>query len=301
MAALAPYALPGIIVVTALGAFITCLLVIRYGFRSDGDEEADEIDRRRYITRLGQAVAAVCFAAAALLAVLVMGAPWSEPRRVTVVAEAPAPAADQIANLVDEVRRLEERVTRDLAALDERLGLVEGAVARTSRPARGGEEAAKPLPARPQRPEPVVERPAPAVSRAPAPRVEAPRAPVVAPSPPVALSTEGYASAVASRLRATVQGVRVDFESRPGREAAVYTVRLFDSVDRPLYDADVSLLGQAADGSAVSAPLPATSEPGVYRGLMALTPGGPKELRLRVVGGGRRFELALAQAVSWEP
>ncbi|HXG16759.1 MAG TPA: hypothetical protein VNK50_10950, partial [Calidithermus sp.] len=72
MASLAPYALPGIIVLTSAGAFLMCLLVIRYGF-TPLDEDPEEAAHRLFLTRLAHAAAAVCFAGAALLAV----AAWS--------------------------------------------------------------------------------------------------------------------------------------------------------------------------------------------------------------------------------
>src|SRR3989442_3692282 len=74
VAALAQYALPGIIVVSALGAFIMCLQVFRYGFTAGGDEDLDDAPHRLFVTRFAHALAALCFASAAMLAVLALKA-----------------------------------------------------------------------------------------------------------------------------------------------------------------------------------------------------------------------------------
>jgi hypothetical protein len=100
-------------------------------------------------------------------------------------------------------------------------------------------------------------------------------------------------------MQATVQGVRVDVETRSaGDQEVVYTVRLLDGDRHALTGMDVSLHGARADGSTVQAAFE-PEQPGVYRGRLPLSGEEARDLRLRVVGQGRRFELALGQAVSW--
>src|SRR5439155_656817 len=87
---LTQYALPGIIVLTSVGAFLMCLLVIRYGFGSREIDVDDDEARRLAMTRIGHAVAAVCFAGTALLAVVALPA-RTQPRPQP-VASAPGAA-----------------------------------------------------------------------------------------------------------------------------------------------------------------------------------------------------------------
>src|SRR3989449_5923119 len=91
MAGLARFAVPGITVRTSVGAFLMGLLVIRYGFGSREIDVDDDEARRLAMTRIGHAVAAVCFAGAALLAVVAL--PARTVPRPQPVAEAPAPPA----------------------------------------------------------------------------------------------------------------------------------------------------------------------------------------------------------------
>ncbi|HEV8641397.1 MAG TPA: hypothetical protein VGV13_09905 [Methylomirabilota bacterium] len=290
MAALAQYALPGIIVVSALGAFIMCLQVFRYGFTAGGDEDLDDASHRLFVTRFAHALAAVCFATAAMLAVIAVKAQApaaSPPLAAAGSAVAPPANTGEVAALREDVRRLEERLNRELAALEERLTSAEGAATRARVEPRAEREEASSLPAR--------ARPAP---RAPGRGRETP-----APRPgPVDRETASAlpADVSAHQLRATVQGVHVDVQSRPGHgPETVYTIRLSDSTDRPLTGAAVTLHGQMADGATVGTPLGPGPEPGVYRGRVMMTAEGPRDLRLRVVQHDRRFELSLAHAVSW--
>jgi hypothetical protein len=119
---LAQYALTLSVVASAVGGVVLCALVVKYGFAPPEDETAALSHRRRFMTRLGHAVAAVCFAATALLSLLALspraGAPLSSPP--------PAEAA----RLGDHVRTLEGRVTA-LEQLLERLTVsVERLIAR---------------------------------------------------------------------------------------------------------------------------------------------------------------------------
>src|SRR5256884_8156796 len=70
------------------------LLVIRYGFGSREIDVDDDEARRLAMTRIGHAVAAVCFAGTALLAVVALPA-RTQPRPHP-VAEAPAPPAPAV-------------------------------------------------------------------------------------------------------------------------------------------------------------------------------------------------------------
>jgi hypothetical protein len=126
-------------------------------------------------------------------------------------------------------------------------------------------------------------------------RSRARRAPASTGFPVTASSAAGQAS----QLSATVAGLRVELGSQPAiaraGEETSYTLRLVDSRRRPLTRAEVTLHGNMADGTPVSFPLDATSQPGIYRGKVQLTDAGPRDLRLRVVRRDRRFELPLTQ------
>lgn len=281
MASLGQYALPGIIVLSALGALIMCLLVFRYGFTAPGEEDLDEAAHRLFVTRFGHALVGVCFAAVAMLAVVAFSAQ-------TRAARVPAPGVGE-ATAAETVRQLEERVDRRLTEMEERLSevaaTVERAAARTE-PAVASPPPA-PLPAR---------RPEPAAARPPAPR---------GPVAPSAAVSEDDVSALAAdgdtnHLRTTVQGIDVDVLSGAGRAGhRIYAVRLTDIVGRPLAGADVALVARMADGSTRQVPLNAAGEPGLYRGRVTGAADKPTDLRLRVVASHRRFEVALDQAVSW--
>lgn len=104
--------LTGSIVASALGGLVLCLVVVRYGFPAPEDEAPEEAQRRIFLTRLGHAVAAFCFAVTALLTAAALGV--REGRS--------GGAGDEAARLAAEIR-----------ALDERVGAVEQAVVRVSR------------------------------------------------------------------------------------------------------------------------------------------------------------------------
>ncbi|HXG03263.1 MAG TPA: hypothetical protein VNO23_07640 [Candidatus Binatia bacterium] len=111
MQPLTQYLLTGSIVASALGGLVLCLVIIRYGFPAPEDEAPDEAQRRIFLTRLGHAVAAFCFAVTALLTAAALGARGSG-----------GAAADT------DVGRL----TTEIRALDERVAAVEQAVVRVS-------------------------------------------------------------------------------------------------------------------------------------------------------------------------
>ena len=116
MHAIAQYGLGLSIVTSALGAFLLCLLVLRYGFAPPDEEAPDERYRRHFVTRLGHAASAVCFAISAGLVAVVLGSPV--PR-----VDAPAPEAmvtpAELATLRSENERLGDFVHTLTARLDE--------------------------------------------------------------------------------------------------------------------------------------------------------------------------------------
>jgi hypothetical protein len=84
--------------------------------------------------------------------------------------------------------------------------------------------------------------------------------------------------------------VRVDVKQVPGAPAGAgaprtvdYTVRVSNAGGGPVSGADVRLRGLTTDGVLVEAQLDPGSEPGVYRGLVPVTPRGPNNLTVRVV------------------
>jgi hypothetical protein len=72
---LARYALTANIVASLVGALVLCFLVFRYGFGPSEDETTSEAIRRQVATRVGHAVAGVCFAIAAILAMVTLAVP----------------------------------------------------------------------------------------------------------------------------------------------------------------------------------------------------------------------------------
>lgn len=105
----------------------------------------------------------------------------------------------------------------------------------------------------------------------------------------------------AGTLKTDVGGVGVELSSAPEnpgtRQATTYVVKLTSADGAPLTGAKVTLRGRMADGMTVIAPLPPTAEPGIYRGRVLFTMGGPWELRLRVAGKGTPFEVPLTEHV----
>lgn len=291
MASLAHYALPGIIVLASAGAFLMCLLVIRYGF-TPLEEDPEDAARRLFLTRLGHAAAAVCFAGAALLAVATVsarGAPAPVARHgadADTLGEVQARLGEQ----AREIARLTETLHRLQLDVEERLAAAESAPSRTERVLPAAER-------------PVAERARPAAERSEA-TVESRRRPTEARTPPATrppAPADGDeaplpAGAPARTVTATVEGVRVQVEMRPVKEhETAYTVRLTGG-GRPLAGADVSLHGQTPDGRPVQTTLLPASEPGVHRGRL---PNIARDLRLRVAGPGTRFEVSLAGETRW--
>jgi len=128
------YALTASVVAGALGGVVLCLLLFLYGSVPPDDEPRGAVRRRVLIMRLGHTLAAACFAATAVLALMVVG------REAT-----SRPPAGETRGLDEEVRALEARVSaveevvqRVAAALDHLVGRVDRdeAQAPSPRPAR---------------------------------------------------------------------------------------------------------------------------------------------------------------------
>jgi hypothetical protein len=101
---------------------------------------------------------------------------------------------------------------------------------------------------------------------------------------------QGDPAALPGTAAARPPDVRVDVKQVPGAPAGAggprtvdYTVRVSNAGGGPVSDADVRLRGLTTDGVLVEAQLDPGSEPGVYRGLVPVTPRGPNNLTVRVV------------------
>jgi hypothetical protein len=94
------FALPGTILASALGAVVLCLVLLMWGFKAEPDDERAP-GPRLFLTRLGHAVAAACFA----LALMFSTVAFIEQRH----AAAP-PAPDQLRRLDVRLNVLEQRL-----------------------------------------------------------------------------------------------------------------------------------------------------------------------------------------------
>ena len=112
MQTFAQLALPGTILVSALGAVVLCVVVLLYGFKSEPDDDAAPVRRLLFI-RLGYALAAACFAVALMLSTMAL----LDQRRVAAAAPT-APPRDDVPRLATRINELEQR----LAAAESRVG-----------------------------------------------------------------------------------------------------------------------------------------------------------------------------------
>jgi hypothetical protein len=107
------YALTGSILASAIGGIVLCSLIVRYGFAPPSPDEPVQLTHRRFFaTRLTHAIAAVCFAATAVLSVVAV-ARLAGAGRQTPIATA------------EDVRALEARV----AAIEDIVHTVDSALA----------------------------------------------------------------------------------------------------------------------------------------------------------------------------
>ena len=110
MAPLAHYTLMGNVVACVLGALVLAIVAYRYGFSSPLDEPSEISVRRVVFSRLAHAVAAACFAIAAMLGIMTL---W-------VATSAPAAAPASGARTTEEVLRdVEERLRATQGAMGE--------------------------------------------------------------------------------------------------------------------------------------------------------------------------------------
>ena len=113
--------LAAILVASGFGALVMCLLVLRYGFAAPPDD-APQARRREVATRLGHAIAGTCFAATAILAVVLMAHARREPG-----APSPVPG-DEPDGLEQVVGARVSGVSERLAALELRVDAMEAGV-----------------------------------------------------------------------------------------------------------------------------------------------------------------------------
>jgi len=185
------------VITSALGAFVLCLLVFRYGFEPAEEESLEAKHRRYFVTRLGHAAGAVFFAITAGLAGIALGLPAPK------VAEAPRPAdrvafapAQDLATLREEHLRLGEVVHglgQSVQGLGERVGRAEAVAQRLITRASETKVEDKPAPRRPIAPTPT-SRPASTTRTAPV-IVPAPRSDAAPAAIPVAVTPTARPSA----------------------------------------------------------------------------------------------------------
>jgi hypothetical protein len=96
MPAYAPAALGIAVALSAIGAVTICILIMLYGFTPAGEEPPGQTSRRLLVTRIGHALAAVCFAGTAILIAVVLVRPATSAPPATV------PAAAAIKTIADE-------------------------------------------------------------------------------------------------------------------------------------------------------------------------------------------------------
>jgi hypothetical protein len=109
------------IITSALGAFLLCLLVFRYGFSPADDESPEQRSRRQFVTRLGHAAGAVCFAITAGLAAVALGVSDRSSAEAPAALAAPSPELRVLRTenqrLGETVHTLGARLTEPEAAL----------------------------------------------------------------------------------------------------------------------------------------------------------------------------------------
>ncbi|HET7344064.1 MAG TPA: hypothetical protein VFL90_21555, partial [Methylomirabilota bacterium] len=186
MPPLAHAALAASIVLSALGAVVICLLIVVYGF-TPSDEQPDTATRRMFLTRIGHATAAVCFAATAILLAVALAQPARTPAPATADDPRLSTTAARVEDQQERLQRMEQRVEETERAMQRLATDVERAAPHESAapaPSPVTTPAPRPAPIRKavtpaKRPPLVVKAPAPVAKR------EAP-APSTAPAQPAA-------------------------------------------------------------------------------------------------------------------
>jgi hypothetical protein len=113
MAPLAHYTLMGNVVACVIGALVLAIVAYRYGFASPLDEPSKISVRRVVFSRLAHAVAAACFAIAAMLGIMTLWIATSVPVRP---ASPPSGArtAEELLRDVDERLRATQRAMAEV-------------------------------------------------------------------------------------------------------------------------------------------------------------------------------------------
>lgn len=193
-----------ILVASASGALVLCLLIYLYGFSPSADDGPRQAIRRLLVTRIGLAIAAVCFAVTAVLAT-VLGPGQRAPSPAAFVPAPPPPPRVQIpspppgpdlAKLRGAVDGLEARLRQLEASLRDVGATTRSTTARLERLERPKPQIAQP-------PKPPAPQPAPSALAAPRERGRLP------------VWGEGTALRGTSPLRLQAPATR----SEPGRAA----------------------------------------------------------------------------------
>lgn len=133
MATLAHYTLMGNVVACVIGAVVLAFVAYRYGFASPLDEPSAISVRRVVFSRLAHAVAAACFAIAAMLGIMTLWIATSAPA-------APGPSLPSGARTAEELLRdVDERLQatqRAMAEVDRNIDKVLSRLEKLEQPRR---------------------------------------------------------------------------------------------------------------------------------------------------------------------
>jgi len=176
MQSITQYALVASILASVIGALVMCVLVFRYGFTvpAPADSEDGPTPTDVLVTRVGHAVAGVCFAATAVLAIV--GLALRAPQTTT--SRAPAP----VAATVEPVREApQQQLPEEVDALQQRLAKAEAELARINGEMKT--RSARPVAMAPPAPPPSAAPPAKREARAPLPSPVTVTTPVASAAP----------------------------------------------------------------------------------------------------------------------
>lgn len=112
MAPLAHYTLMGNVVACVIGALVLAIVAYRFGFASPLDEPSEISVRRVVFSRLAHAVAAACFAIAAMLGIMTLWIASSAPARPALPSG--ARTAEELLRDVDERLRATQRAMAEV-------------------------------------------------------------------------------------------------------------------------------------------------------------------------------------------